>query len=67
VRITRTGQGVVTVVAAGPELSALVAGARMALSLMRADPGSPADAADFLARVLDDYDRGIVRATQGDP
>ena len=55
-----------TVVATGQELSALAAGARMALSLMCADPRSPTEAREYLARVLDDYDRGIARASQGD-
>jgi hypothetical protein len=61
-RITRTRPGVLTVVAADHELSTLVAGARMALSLMRTDPDSPAEAREHLGRVLDDYDRGIARA-----
>ena len=59
--ISRTRPGVVTLVATGPELSTLVAGARMALSLLRADPAAPAEAATQLARVLDDYDRGLDR------
>ena len=66
-RITHTRPGLVTVVATAQELSALAAGARMALSLMRADPASPAEARDHLARVLDDYDRGIARAIRGEP
>jgi hypothetical protein len=41
------------------------AGARMALALTRADAGSPAEAGEHLARVLDGYDRGIDRATEG--
>lgn len=63
-RITRTRAGVVTVVAADQELSALAAGSRMALSLMRADPDSPAEAREYLAGVLDEYDRGIARAAE---
>jgi hypothetical protein len=63
-RITRTRPGVLTVVAADHELSTLAAGARMALSLMRADPDSPAEARESLARVLDDYDRGVARAAE---
>jgi hypothetical protein len=66
-RITSTRPGVVTVTAATSELSALAAGARMALALMRADPRAPAAAAAHLGRVLDDYDRGIRRATGGHP
>ena len=65
-RVTRTRAGVVTLVAKDQELSALAAGARLALALMRADPDAPAEAAEHLARVLDDYDRGIARATEGE-
>jgi hypothetical protein len=63
-RITRTRPGVLTVIAADLELTTLTAGARMALSLMRADPDSPAEAREHLARVLDDYDRGVARAAE---
>jgi len=67
VRITCTRPGVMTVVATGTELSTLAAGARMALSLLQADPRAPAEAAAQLARVLEDYDRGIARLSEGDP
>lgn len=63
-RVTRTRANAVTLVATSQELSALVSGARMALALMRADPGAPAEARDLvtlLARVLDDYDRARER------
>ena len=53
-------------VATRQEMSALTAGARMALALMRADPGSPEEAREYLARVLDEYDRGLARATEGE-
>ena len=65
--MTRTRPGVVTLVATSAELSTLAAGARMALSLLRADPAAPAEAAAQLARVLEDYDRGIARLSEGDP
>lgn len=64
-RITRTRPGVVTLVATSAELSTLAAGARMALSLLRADPAAPADAAAQLARVLEDYDRGTAKLSRG--
>jgi hypothetical protein len=63
--MTRTRPGVVTLVATSAELSTLAAGARMALSLLRADPAAPAEAAAQLARVLEDYDRGIARLSEG--
>ena len=65
-RLTRTRTNVVTLVATSQELSALVAGARMALSLMRADPRAPAEAREMLERVLADYDAGLARAGEGD-
>lgn len=61
-RLTHTRANVVTLVATSQELSALVAGARMALSLMRADPRAPAEAREMLERVLADYDAGLARA-----
>ena len=63
--MTRTRPGVVTLVATSAELLTLAAGARMALSLLRADPAAPAEAAAQLARVLEDYDRGIARLSEG--
>ena len=36
----------------------------MALSLLRADPAAPAEAAAQLARVLEDYDRGSARLSR---
>ena len=40
--------------ATSQELSALVAAARMALDLMRSDPGAPAETLELLTRVLRD-------------
>ncbi len=56
-RVERTRENVFTVTATGQELSALVAGARLALDAMRASPEAPASAMDLLGRVLDDFDR----------
>ncbi|HTI35611.1 MAG TPA: hypothetical protein VL422_18190 [Miltoncostaea sp.] len=64
--MTRTRPGVLTLVATSVELSTLAAGARMALSLLQADPTAPSEAAAQLARVLEDYDRGIARLSEGD-
>jgi len=64
--MTRTRPGVVTLVATSAELSTLAAGARMALSLLRADPAAPPEAAAQLARVLEDYDRGTATLFEGD-
>ena len=64
VRIERTRENVFTVTATGQELSALVAGARMALDAMRAAPDAPPTAVDLLARVLDDFDRARERLSE---
>jgi hypothetical protein len=65
VRLSRTRPGVVTLVATDAELAALAAGARMALSLLQADPRAPAEATATLARILEDYDRGAGRLSGG--
>jgi hypothetical protein len=58
VRIERKRENVFTVTATGQELSALVAGARMALEAMRSAPEPPPAAAiEILDRVLADFDR----------
>ena len=50
------------------ELSALVAGARMALDALRARPGSaPEEAMRLLEQVLADFDAGRARLTGGQP
>jgi hypothetical protein len=60
----RTRENVFTVTATGQELSALIAGARLALDAMRASPDAPATAIELLARVLDDFDRGRDRLSE---
>jgi hypothetical protein len=63
VRVEQTRENVFTVTATGQELSALVAGARLALDAMRASPEAPATPAiELLGRVLDDFDRARERA-----
>lgn len=67
-RITHTRANAITLVATSQEISALVAGARMALALMDADPQAPAEArdmSDLLTRVLADYDAGLARTDTG--
>lgn len=50
------------------ELSALVAGARMALDALRSQPGSaPEEAIELLDQVLADFDAGRARLTAGQP
>jgi hypothetical protein len=64
VRIERGRPNVFSVTATGQELSALVAGARMALDVMRQAPDPPpAQAVEALSRVLADFDRA--RAASG--
>ena len=57
---------VFTLRATSQELSALVAAARMALDLMRSDPGAPAETLELLTRVLRDYDRALARHEEAD-
>lgn len=62
VRIERARENVFTVTASSQELSALVAGARMALEAMRSSPEPPPrEAVEILDRVLGEFDRA--RAT----
>jgi hypothetical protein len=66
VRIERSRENVFTVTATGQELSALVAGARMALEAMRAAPEPPPkQAVEILEGVLRDFDRARERRTGG--
>ena len=67
VRVERTRENVFTVTASGQELSALVAGARLALDAMRASPEAPANAIELLERVLDDFDRARERLAHAPP
>ena len=54
------------VTATSQELSALVAGARMALEAMRSAPEPPPkEAVEILGRVLDDFDRARARLSDG--
>jgi ABC-type transporter Mla subunit MlaD len=67
VRVERTRENVFTVTATGQELSALVAGARLALDAMRASRDAPATAVELLGRVLDDFDRSREQLSEPPP
>jgi len=67
VRVERSRENVFTVTATGQELSALVAGARLALDAMRASPDAPATAIELLGRVLEDFDRSRARLSELPP
>jgi hypothetical protein len=67
VKVEETRPGVFTIVASAHELSALLAGARMSLSLMETDPsGATEEARQALEAVLADFDRALGR-TRGNP
>ena len=66
-KVERTRENVFTIVATGQELSALLAGARMSLEVMRSAPeSSPPEAAEHLERVLADFDRARARLADGE-
>jgi hypothetical protein len=66
-RVERTRENVFTLTATGQELSALIAGARLALDAMRASPDAPATATELLEQVLDDFDRARARLSELPP
>jgi hypothetical protein len=66
VRVERSRENVFTVTATSQELSALVAGARMALEAMRAAPEQPPrEALEILERVLREFDLARERLAEG--
>ena len=67
VRVERNRENGFTLTATGQELSALVAGARLALDAMRASADAPPTAIELLARVLDDFDRSRERLAEPPP
>ncbi len=68
VRIERSRENVFTVTATSQELSALVAGARMALEAMRSAPEPPPpEAIEILGRVLADFDHARERLGREPP
>jgi len=66
VKVEETRPGVFTIVATAHELSALLAGARMSVSLMETDPsGATEEARRALEAVLADFDRALGKARGG--
>jgi hypothetical protein len=61
VRVQRTRDNVFQLSATAQELSALIAGARLALDVMRSAPAPSASAIELLERVLGDFDRSRER------
>jgi hypothetical protein len=61
VRVQQARENVFEVTATSQELSALVAGARLALDIMRSAPDPPSDAIEVLDRVLSDFDQARQR------
>jgi hypothetical protein len=60
-KVTRARENVFALTLTGQELSALVAGARMALDIMERDPRAPREAVELLRGVVGDYDEALVR------
>jgi hypothetical protein len=60
-KVTRARENVFALTLTGQELSALVAGARMALDLMERDPRAPREAVELLRGVVADYDHALAR------
>lgn len=65
-KVEQVRPGVFSATLTAHELSALLAGARMSLSLMETDQaGATREAREALERVLDDFDRALARARSG--
>jgi predicted DNA-binding transcriptional regulator YafY len=65
-KVEETRPGVFAIVATAHELSALLAGARMSVSLMETDPsGATEKARQSLEAVLADFDRALSQARGG--
>jgi hypothetical protein len=65
-KLAQTRPGVYEVVVTAHELSAILAGARMSLSLMEQDPSGATDQARAaLSAVLSDFDRALERSAGG--
>jgi hypothetical protein len=60
-KVTRARENVFALTLTGQELSALVAGARMALDIMERDPHAPREAVELLRGVVGDYDDALAR------
>jgi hypothetical protein len=60
-KVSRARDNVFALTLTGQELSALVAGARMALDIMEGDPHAPQEAIELLRGVIADYDKALAR------
>jgi hypothetical protein len=65
-KVSHTRANVFTLTATSQELSALIAGARLALEVMEEDPRAPRDALELLERVVQDYDGALARLKKED-
>jgi hypothetical protein len=65
-KVTRARENVFELTLTGQELSALVAGARMALDIMKRDPHAPQEAIELLRGVIADYDKALGRMKTSD-
>jgi hypothetical protein len=65
-KVTRARENVFELTLTGQELSALVAGARMALDIMERDPHAPQEAIELLRGVIGDYDKALARLKTSD-
>jgi len=61
VKVDRPRPNVYSLTGTSHELGALVAAARMALDILRADPNAPKDAVPLLEGVLADWDAALTR------
>ena len=65
-KVSRARENVFALTLTGQELSALVAGARMALHIMERDPHAPDEAIELLRGVVGDYDKALARLKTSD-
>jgi hypothetical protein len=60
-KVTQPRENLFGLTLTGQELSALVAGARMALDFMERDARAPREAVELLRKVVGDYDAALGR------
>ena len=64
-KVDRPRPNVYSLTGTSQELGALVAAARMALDILRADPNAPKDAIPLLKGVLAEWDAALAREGRG--
>lgn len=67
VKVEQVRESTYSLTATRQEIGALVAAARMALSLLEADPNSPTEAIPRLGGGLADWDAALAREGRGAP